>query len=71
MNRVRLRIAEGHLASTDATMIGVTLNSDEGTIYTANQFLEDGTFSGDWPSGFFGVGLRDAVELSQYRNFER
>jgi len=71
VNRVRLRIAEGHLASTDATMIGVTLNSDEGTIYTANQFLEDGTFSGDWPSGFFGVGLRDAVELSQYRNFER
>ena len=71
VNRVRLRIAEGHLASSDASMIGVTVNSDEGSIYTANQFLDDGTFSGDWPSGFFGVSLGDAVELSRHRVFDR
>ena len=66
VNRVRRRIAEGHLSGLDAQMLGVEVG-EEGTTYVPNAFAEDGSFLGEWPKGFLGVSLDEAIEFSKLR----
>lgn len=65
VNRVRRRIAEGKLDPGHVQMLGAESNANSGTTYSANTFTADGTFEGDWPEGFLGVALDDAVEFGR------